>query len=59
MSFSLESHALPPEALALRERVRGFLDEAGRHWTLADRARSWTAFDRAFSRALLGRVGSA
>lgn len=54
MSFSLESHPLSPEALALRERVRAFLDETGRHWTLADRARSWTAFDRNFSRRVAG-----
>jgi acyl-CoA dehydrogenase len=42
----------PPEAAALRARVRDFLREAGRDWTPEIRARSWMGFDRDFSRAV-------
>src|SRR5690554_2093208 len=46
---------LPPACAALREEIRGFLDETLGERPPELRALSWTGFDAAFSRALGAR----
>jgi alkylation response protein AidB-like acyl-CoA dehydrogenase len=59
LSAPLRFAALPPEAEALRGRVRAFLAQHVAHLPPVQRARSWMGFDAAFSRALAaeGLVG--
>jgi len=56
MIETLSLQPLPPEAEALRQEVRPFLDEALAGMPPERRARSWLGFDAGFSRAL-GRRG--
>lgn len=56
MIETLSLQPLPPEAEALRQEVRPFLDEALAGMPPERRARSWLGFDAEFSRAL-GRRG--
>ena len=56
MSLAFESVDLPPEAHALRRRVRGFLREQRAGGAYVPRCSGWTIFDRDFTRAC-GQAG--
>src|SRR5690349_9885131 len=51
-TFNFELSTLPPEAEALRDEVRTFLERELAQYRGADRARSWGGFNRDFSRRM-------
>jgi alkylation response protein AidB-like acyl-CoA dehydrogenase len=58
-SFRFESLALPPEAIAMRSRVRHFLEGERADARYAAHRSSWSTFDPEFSRraAAAGFIG--
>ena len=51
-TFNFELSTLPPEAEALRDEVRTFLERELAQYRGADRARAWGGFNRDFSRRI-------
>jgi alkylation response protein AidB-like acyl-CoA dehydrogenase len=58
-AFRFEALSLPPEAQAMRQRVRAFLQDERSHSRFAAHRSSWSTFDAEFSRraAAAGFVG--
>lgn len=58
-AFRFESLTLPPEADAMRRKVRAFLDDERKHARYAAHRTSWSTFDPEFSRraAAAGFIG--
>ena len=58
-AFRFEALSLPPEAQAMREKVRAFLEDERAHNRFAAHRSSWSTFDPEFSRraAAAGFVG--
>ena len=54
-AFRFDICRLPPEAEALRQKVRAFFEEELSHMTPLQRADSWDGFDRDFSRKMAAK----